>query len=135
MSNENLTIQINPDLATPIVEKKIQAAIIEALGCQEKFIENVAQRLVSQKVNREGKISSYSWDNKHDMVEIFLEKAVRDAVIEAIHEYVKAHNVEVKAAVARLLKNKPSKLSKALVDATERVMGSWEKANVKISFE
>ena len=134
MSADTVEIKISQDLVKPIIEKKIQAAIIEALNSQHGLIEEVALKCVQQKVNYRGDVSQYSSDNKYDMVEICLRDAVKQACLKAIADYVAENKKQIEAAVRAMLKNRPTKLAKALIGAINKVVTSWNTAKFTIDF-
>ncbi len=128
-------IEISQDLVKPVIEKKIQLALIEALDGKDAFIEQIAAQAIRQKVNFEGKITKDSYYDKHDMIETCLRIAVRDAVLKAVEVYIDQNRNKIEKAVRNTIEKHPSRLVKAIVDAAAKSLKSWNAADIDINFK
>jgi restriction endonuclease S subunit len=112
MENKELvSLKVNDDLVVPVIQKAIQAAIIENLGKKED--------LIAKKVSSNGGKSNYSSDNKYDYMEVITNQAVQEAAKEALKEWLSQKKEELKEAVVKEM-SKPSnknKLVKSFADA------------------
>jgi len=137
MGNEMMSLQINQDMVKPILEKQIQAAILANIGNPEQLIQKVVAVALSQKVNREGKISQYSSDNNYDYLEVLVGQSIREAANEAIKQWLTDNQEQLKVAITKEL-NKPARLKSivgAFADAAEKSFKSdwYFKCDVKFS--
>lgn len=137
MSGNMINLGINEDMVKPILEKQIQAAIMANLGNVDELFEFAIKKALSVKVNSEGLVSNYSSDNKYDFLEALTAKAIRNAATEAIKEYVKENQEQLKIALKKEMEKKANqnKLVQAFVDsATNTFSYEWRfDAKVELS--
>lgn len=121
MTDSMVSLEVDPSMVTGIIEKQIQAAIVAQLGNQDKLIERAVKLALSQKVNREGKLDSYSSYNKHDFLEILAGNSVRAAATEALREWLKENSIKIKKAVIEEMEtpNRQRSIATAYADAIE----------------
>lgn len=105
-TNGNVNLSISKEIVNPIVEAKIKAAVVEAMGGSENLIAMVIDKLLNQKVNHEGNISNYSSDNTHRWLDIAVTKQVKDAVKESMTEILKERKQDIKDAIKKQLASK-----------------------------
>ena len=84
-----VNLQISQDLIKPIIESKIKSALVEALGDEKTIIKDMIDVYLHQKVSSNGNVSSYSSDNKYQLVDILLTKLVTEAVKESMVDWLK----------------------------------------------
>ena len=75
-NNGNVSLSISKELVNPIIQAKINEAIISALGGQDELIRKSVDAIMNTKVNDQGKVSSYSSDNKYTMLEIIAKNKI-----------------------------------------------------------
>lgn len=80
---DNVEIKISQDLIKPIIEQKIQAALVEAMGSYPQMLEQIVKAFLTQKVDSSGKESGYSSDKPrmYHLVNTVLTNACKDAII------------------------------------------------------
>ena len=131
-----VNLGINKELITPIVEKEIKAAIVAALGGADSVIEKVVTQIMYQKVNHEGKVSSYYGDNKYTFIEIVLTNQIKDAIAEELKRQIGEKAKPLKKAITKNLRNDKvaDKLADALLSAfTQTVDSNWRSSiNIEI---
>lgn len=121
MSNM-INLGINEDMVKPILEKQIQAAILANIGNPEELIRKTVSIALNQKVDRDGKISGYSSDNRYDYLEILTGQAIRKAAKEALQAWLEENTQLVRKMVIEEM-NKPKRqesLVGAFADAVEK---------------
>jgi len=136
MGNEMMSLQINQDMVKPILEKQIQAAIMANIGDPEQLIGKVVTVALSQKVNKEGRVDSYSSYNTYDYLEILTGQAIREAAKDALKEWLADNQELLKVAVTKEL-NKPARLKSivgAFADAAENSFNCDWRFNCDIKF-
>jgi hypothetical protein len=79
---DGIDFKISEGLIKPIIEAKINTAIIEAMGGHERVIAEMVASFLNQTVNREGKASGYSSDKPrlNWLVHTMLEEAMKTAL-------------------------------------------------------
>lgn len=78
-------ITLSKDLIEPIVRAQLQASITAALGRTDLLVGQVVQTVMNQKVDSDGKPSSYS--SSSPLITWMAEKAIKEAALEAIKEW------------------------------------------------
>jgi len=81
---DQVEFKISESLIKPILEAKINAAIIEAMGGHERMIADMLTAYMGQKVDNDGKESGYS-SNKprlNWLVQKMIEEALKKAMTE-----------------------------------------------------
>ena len=129
-----VSLQISDDMIRPIIEKKISAGIITALGGEETLIEQAVTLALRQKVDQRGKTSQFRSDNKYDWLEIMTSNAIREAAKEAMAIWLAENSEKVRTAVLKEMK-KPKRvnsIARAFADSVESsVQLGWNiKCNV-----
>jgi ABC-type phosphate/phosphonate transport system substrate-binding protein len=79
---DGIDFKISEGLIKPIIEAKISAAIVEAMGGHERMIAEMVAGFLNQNVDNEGKVSGYS-SNKPRLswlVHKMLEDAMKSAL-------------------------------------------------------
>lgn len=137
MENELVSINIDSEIVRPIIEKRIQAAIIKELGGSDSLIESMVSLALSKKVDRDGKMGKYSSDNKHDFIEAICGKSIRDAAIIAMKEWAENNAEKVKNAVLKELSkpNRQRTMANAFADAVQESVKCHWNLHCNISFE
>ena len=115
------TVAIPDDVIKPIVQARVQAAIVEALGKQGDLVSAAVAAALTQKVNDKGEVDGrYSYDNKYTFLEVMTNKYIREAAHEALKEHLEKAKAGIKEKVRRELEKKSSVLAAALVDGFAR---------------
>jgi len=137
MDENIVSLKVDKELVSKILEKQIQAAIVAQLGTQEQLIQKAVSVALSEKVNSEGKRDSYSSYNTHDYLEVLASQSIRNAAKEALNEWLKENSAKVKEAVFSELK-KPSRqksIAVAYADAIENSLKCNWNMSCNISFK
>ncbi len=128
MENNIVSLKISEDMINGIVSKQIQQAIVRELGNTEEYMEALISAALHQKVSSNGQVSKYSYDNKHDYLDILLKNKIQEAAKDALKEYI-AENAELlKVALKNELEKTATKneLVKTFVDgATKAFACGW----------
>ena len=136
-NNKMMSLEINEDMVRPILETQIQAAIVSQLGDQDKLIEAIVKKALSEKVDSDGKRDKYDSYNKHDYLEVLASKSIRTAAKDALAEWLETNSHKVKTAVLKELET-PSRqrsIAVAYADAIETSLKCSWTMGCNISFE
>lgn len=135
--DEMVSLKIDQTMISSVLTKQIQAAIVAQLGDQDKLIAQAVKVALSKKVDRNGKVSDYSSDNRHDFLEILATNSIHGAAKEALQEWLQQNSEKIKEAVLEELKT-PSRqrsIAVAYADAIEHSLTTSWNMNCNISFE
>ena len=125
MNESKVQVQITKDLVQPIIQAKIEAAIVSALADEKGLVEKTVAAALSQKVDSEGKVNSSDYQNKQTRVEYLSVQLVQQAAKDALARWVSENQKQIEKAMYEELsrKSQTSKLVKAilagLVDSTK----------------
>src|SRR4051812_12660374 len=112
MDKATATIGIPDDVIKPIVQARVQAAIVEALGREADLVGAAVAAALSQKVNDKGEVDGrYSYDNKYSFLEVMTNKYIREAASEALKEHLEKAKAGIKEKVRKELEKKSSVLA------------------------
>ena len=112
----NATVNIPKDVLEPIVRAQLAAGIVEALGRPEDLIEKVVGQALGQKVNSQGRVSTSTYDNRFDLIELLASKGIHEVVRESLAQWVKDRRPQIEAQVKKALARRESAFAKAMVD-------------------
>ena len=137
MENEMVSLKINQDTITPIIEKQIQAAIVANLGNHEELIGKMVSLALHSKVNSKGMLSQYRSDNTYDFLEVITKKTIQEAAQNALADWLAKNSKKIRAAlIAELAKPTRQKtMAKAFADAVERSITSKWHMNCTVNFK
>lgn len=117
-------ITVSDDLVAPIIEAKVQAAIIEALGDERSLVERVVAEALTRKIEPE----RYS-SKKVPWIEHVCQKVIREAAEQAIQEWAASHKEVIAAEFLKQLQSKKvaSGVVKTMIDGMASVAGcKWK---------
>jgi hypothetical protein len=129
MTNEMVSLKIDETMVTSVLEKQIQAAIVQQLGNQDDLIAQAVKVALSQKVDSDGKRSEYGSSNRYDFLEVLAGKSIRKAAKVALNDWLEENHGKIRDAVLAELKT-PSRqrsIAVAYADAIEHSLTcSWD---------
>jgi len=137
MSNETVSLTISKEIVNPIVDAKIKDAIIAAMGGQSQLIEKVVTQVLSTKVDSEGKVNSYSSENKHSWLDVVVTKQIKAAVEEQLKSVVADCSTQIREELIKQLQSKKgaSKIAEALVTCLAGSFANNWTSHFQVSFE
>lgn len=137
MDNEMVSLKIDQTMVSSVLTKQIQAAIVAQLGDQDELISHAVKVALSIKVDRKGKVSDYSSDNRYDFLEILATNSIHEAAKAALDEWLQENSAKIKEAVLEELKT-PSRqrsIAVAYADAIEHSLTTSWNMNCNIVFK
>ncbi len=121
MSNPTLTIP--QDVINPIIEAKINEAVIAAMGGSQEILTAAITSILNTKVDDAGKASGYRSDIP--WITWAVGQSVRKAVSAAIEEAIGKHENLVRECLVKELKKRNSPMVRQLVRAmTDGIIGA-----------
>lgn len=136
MSDKDIALTISNDLVKPIIEAKIQAAIVSELGKGDgiEFINAIVTRALHIKVDYAGRVSSSNYDNKYDYLESVCAKLIREATDTALRAWVAEHQPQIQAALKKELSRSSGKLATAFAAGLLESMKANFTHTVKVEY-
>lgn len=135
MSEVSLTI--SKDIVNPIVEAKVKEAVLSALGGADKLVDQLVSTIISQKVNEQGKVDSYSHNNKFSWLDVVLTKVIKEQAEEAIKEVLADNAKTIKQELIKQLQTKKgsSLAASALIDAMNGTFSNSWRSQISIDLK
>lgn len=134
--NNLMSLNLSADMIKPIIEKTIQANVLSALNGWEGVVVDMVNTVLTTKVNEDGKISSYSGDNRYTWIEINLNRRIKELVENEVKKQIEESAEAIREAVRKQITSKAGSnaVAKAVVDG---LIGSFEESwssRINISF-
>ena len=107
MNNNDVSLTISQEIVKPIVEAKIKEALIKSFGeNKSELLNKIIDDFLTQRVDKDGKISSYSSDNEYHYIDILLRNMINEALKDAVASWVSENKDMIKNAVYEKLNTK-----------------------------
>lgn len=103
---DDLKITVSPEIIRPIVNAKIQEAILEAMGGKDNLIEKVVKQVFTQKVNSNGGVSSYSSENTFTWLDVTVSNVIKEEVKKVMAEILETKKDEIRSVMLKELSTK-----------------------------
>jgi hypothetical protein len=134
MNESNVSLTISKEIVTPIVEAKIKEAIIEALGGANEVVARVVNTVLHQKVGADGKVSSYSSENKFDWLDVIVSSQLREAVTKELQAQISKSTEVIKDELIRALQTKKGAtgVANALLSGLEQTFAQTWTSTVNV---
>lgn len=113
--SEPVELKISSEVIKPIIQAKINTAIIEALGGHKDLIESFLDAWMTRKVDSDGKESNYN--STKPRIDYLLTKMLEEALKESLAELLKQRKGEIALEFAKYFKTKAG--SNALMAALQ----------------
>ena len=109
-----IDLNIDDNYLNEAVKSIVMTGIAESLD-KEKIVNGLVKTVLETKVDEEGKISSYSRDNRYTLLEVYVNKIIRDVAKEEMKKLVEEKRPKMQEIIRKEL-NKKATLDK-FVDA------------------
>jgi hypothetical protein len=133
-----VNLSIPKEVTQPIVAAKIQEAVLAALGGADKIVESIIHKICNTQVNpNDGKVSSYSHDNKITWIDYHVTKIIEEGVKMELKKQIDEGALPIKDALIKVMQSKQgsSKIADALLQGlTDNFNGKNLIPTVKIEF-
>lgn len=120
MSTHNsslVNLSIPQEVTQPIVAAKIQEAVLAALGGADKIVEGIIHKICNTKVDNDGKVSTYSSENKNTWIDFHVTSIIQNAVKEELKRQLDTGALPIKEALIKVMQSKAgsSKIADAIL--------------------
>ena len=111
MSNiVGINLDVDNNYLTEAVKQTVMDGIAECLD-KDKIVSGLVNTVLETKVDRDGKVSSYNSDNKYTLLEVYVNKILRESVKEELANLVEEKKPQLKELIRKEL-NKKATLDK-----------------------
>jgi uncharacterized membrane protein YheB (UPF0754 family) len=111
------TFKIPRDVIQPIIEAKVAAALIEALGNQQWLVQNCITKVLDEKVNDSGtKAENFYADRAPTFLQWALRSCIQAQVKKILQDQVELHKEVIAKSLKTELEKKNSPLVKQLIE-------------------
>lgn len=128
-----VNLSIPQNVTQPIIAAKIQEAVLAAMGGADKIVEAVVHKICNERVNpADGKVSSYSNDNKVSWMDYHVTMILQNAINAELKNQIVEISSPVKDALVKQLQTKTgaNKIATAMLSALD-----GETGNLQFSFK
>ncbi len=131
-----IDLNIDDNYLNEAVKSIVMTGIAASLD-KEKIVNGLVKTVLETKVDEEGKISSYSRDNRYTLLEVYVNKIIREIVKEEMKKLVEEKRPKMQEIIRREL-NKRATLDK-FVDAfisnnLDNLDNNW-KTKISVEYE
>ena len=132
MSKDMMSLSINKEMLTPVIEQQVKAMMAEILGGQDAIVDKVIKQILNTKVDERGYPSSYS--SAKTFFEWILQDELTKAVKELIREEIENKNSQIRKQIKKAIQNEKgaSVLADALLNGLNRTVQDSYRTNFKI---
>jgi len=132
-----MTLQVSQDLVKPVIEAKIQAAIVAELMRQDQggLMAAVVGNALTLKVNSEGKVDSYSGYNTGTYIEWLCREAVRKSARAAMETWLQKNGDTIQKHIEREFAKHSKTLAASFVEGLLGSIKSQWQLKVDVAFQ
>lgn len=139
MSNNimGLDLKIDEKYIGEIVSNVVKSSIVEALGAKDKLVHTAIKTMLMTKVDKNGKVSSYSSDNKFNLIDYYVHSTMTEVCKEMALEIIQENREALKTELKKQLSSERSveAFTKSMIDSTmERLNSEWS-PSISVQFD
>lgn len=123
-----LDLKVDQDYVAEAVKQSVLMGIAESLNGKNEIVSQIVSMTLKTKVDKYGKISSYSSDNKYTLLEYYVRKMIEEVTAEEMKNMVNEHREEIAKTIRAELQKKAnySKFVDRFIDnVATAVSNSW----------
>lgn len=132
-----LDLNIDDDYLGECVKQTVIAGIAEALNGKNEVTSQIVNMVLSQKVDKHGRISGWSSDNTQTVLEYYVSKAIREVAEDEVKRAMEEARPQIAEAMRREL-GKTKTIDKLVAEFAKDMVNSctnyWH-ATLGITFE
>jgi hypothetical protein len=101
-----LDLKVDQNYLAEAVKQTVMLGIAEALNGKNEIVSQIVNSVLSTKVDKYGKISSYSGDNRYTLLECYVRNLLTDVTRDEIKKLVEEKRDELAAIIRKELSKK-----------------------------
>lgn len=132
-----LDLNIDQDYLANAVKQTVMMGISESLNGKNQIVSQVVKMVLETKVDKTGKISTYSGDNKYTLLEFYVTKMIRQVTEEELLNLVNEHREEITKAIRTQLTKKVNynKFVDRFIDSVSSAVSNTWCPSIEVKFE
>ena len=133
--NSLISMNVDSTVVTDVLNKQIRTAIIRELDKMPELMDSIISIAMKQKVSADGKVSTYSSENKYDFIDIVSRNAIQAQAKVALQEWVEENKDKIKEALKKVLSKNTDGIAGNIVYAMVENAKSQYAINVNLDIE
>jgi|GEM_PF-1927208 len=132
-----VNLNVDKDYLQEAVKQTVLMGISESLNGKNEIVSQIVKSVLDTKVDKTGKISSYSSDNKYTLLEVYVNNMLTEVVKEEIKSMIEAKRGECSEIIRKEL-NKKANINKfvdSFIDSTGKALDATWKTTININYE
>lgn len=132
-----VNLNVDQDYLQEAVKQTVLMGISESLNGKNEIVSQIVNSVLQTKVDRTGRVSSYSSDNKYTLLEFYVNEMLTDVVKEEIKNMIEEKRTEC-ANIIRKELNKKANINKfvdSFIDSTSKSLNQSWKTTININYE
>lgn len=137
MSNiVGLNLDIDDDYLAEAIKNTVMTGIVEMLD-KDKIVSGLVNTVLETKVDKDGCISRYSSDNTHTLLEVYVNKMLRDIIKEEMKKLIEEKRPKMQEIIRRELNKKATinKFVDAFISSNLNNLDSDWKTKISVEYE
>ncbi|WP_342515516.1 hypothetical protein [Sutcliffiella sp. FSL R7-0096] len=138
MSNiMGLDLKVDEKYIGEIVKNVVQASIVEALGVKDELVGSAVKTMLMTKVDKNGKVSTYSHDNKFNLIDFHVHNTVTEMCKELAVELIQEHRDSIKKELKKQLSSERSieAFTKTMINNTVSNLENEWRPSITVQFD
>lgn len=132
-----VNLNVDKDYLQEAVKQTVLMGISESLNGKNEIVSQIVNSVLQTKVDRTGKVSSYSYDNKYTLLEFYVNEMLTDVVKEEIKNMIEEKRTECAELIRKEL-NKKANINKFVdnfIDSTSKSLNQSWRTTININYE
>jgi len=132
-----LDLNVDKDFLAKAVQESVMMGIAESLNGKNEIVSQIVKMVLTQKVDKAGKISSYDRDNQYTLLDFYVRKMVQDVTSEEMQKMVDEHREDITKAIRSELSKKVNynKFVDAFINNVSSAVGNSWCPKIEVKFE
>lgn len=132
-----LDLNIDQDFLADAVRQTVMMGISESLNGKNQIVSQIVNSVLNTKVDKSGKISSYSTDNRYTLLEFYVMKMIREVTAEELQALVDEHREDITKVIRAELAKKANynKFVDAFISNISSAINNTWCPKIEIQFE
>lgn len=132
-----LDLNIDQDYLANAVKQTVMMGISESLNGKNQIVSQIVSMVLNTKVDKTGKISTYSRDNEYTLLEFYVRKMIREVTQEELQNMVNEHREDIAKAIRTELAKKTTYskfVDRFIHNVADAVSNTWV-PKIEIQFD
>lgn len=101
-----MSLEISQDFIDNVAKDLLTESLIKTLDGSNKMVQQIISDILSVKVDKTGRVSSYSYDNKQTYLQYLVNDMIKNEVKEVAEEVLKERRAEIRKVIRDTMSKK-----------------------------